>query len=171
MFPTSGSVIHTPLQTIHLLSENFSYTEAIRSNKATELGIDNTPSQDVLEIMYKTAVKMEKVRNILGDLPISINSWNRVPDVNVAVGGTRTSQHCKGEAVDFTCKAFGTPLDICRKLIENKDLIGYDQLILEHTWVHISFAILTGNPRSQVLSLLANKNYAVGLTDELGNPY
>lgn len=166
-FPDTSKIIQrpAPLQAIHLLSDNFSYTEATRSQAAEELGLPNHPDQATLEVMYKVAVKMEKVRNILGDKAININSWVRVPEVNIAVGGTGTSQHCKGEAIDFTCASFGTPLEICKKIIANKELIGYDQLIFEHTWVHISFAILSGKPRGQVLSLIRGKRYAPGLTD------
>ena len=154
-----------------MLSEHFSLAEAITSETAERHNIDNTPTPEVLNTMYKTAVKMEKVRNILGDIGIHINSWNRVPQVNALVGSFSNSQHIKGEAVDFICPRFGTPLDICKKIIENKSLIQYDKLILEHTWIHISFAILSGVPRDQVLSLLSNGHYAAGLTDRDGVKY
>lgn len=156
---------------INYLSDHFTLEEATASETAARDGLDNQPAPEVLEVMYKTAVKMEKVRNLLGDLPIHINSFYRSPAVNEAVGSKPSSQHTKGEAVDFICPTFGTPLDICKILIANKDLIGFDQLILEHTWVHISFAILSGKPRSQVLSLLTGGKYSVGLTDKSGKSY
>ena len=154
----------------HMLSEHFSLAEAITSQTAERHGLNNTPSPEVIVVMEKAAVKMEKVRVILNNSPIHVNSWYRGMAVNGYLKSTPTSQHTKGEAIDFICPKFGSPLDICRKIIENKDLIGFDQLILEHTWVHISFSILNSAPRGQVLSLLANGSYAVGLTDKQGKP-
>jgi hypothetical protein len=53
-------------------------------------------------------------------------------------GGSATSDHQKGFAIDFTCPDFGTPLE-CVKKISASD-IQFDQLIQEGTWIHISFA-------------------------------
>lgn len=152
------------------LSQHFSLAEAVHSDKALEKGLLNKPSLQEYVVMTKTAMCMERVRAALNNTGIHVNSWYRSPEVNAAVGSKPTSQHVKGEAVDFVCPAFGTPFEICKKLIQLKDLIRYDQLILEHTWVHISFAISSGKNRSQVLSLLATGGYATGLTDKLGNP-
>lgn len=151
------------------LSEHFTIAEAVYSDKAIELGINNSnPSRDVLWIMEKTASCMERVRAALGNKSIHVNSFYRSPKLNAAVGSKSTSQHLLGEAVDFICPAFGTPVEICRKLIELKDLIRFDQLILEHSWVHISFAIASGANRGQVISLLSTGGYANGLTDKNG---
>lgn len=152
------------------LSDHFTLEEAIASETAERNGINNIPDSDTIRVMQKTADKMEKVRALLGDSPLHINSWYRCPILNMKIGSQSTSQHLKGEAVDFICPKFGSPLAICKQIIEYKALIPFDQLILEHTWVHISFAILNGNPRGHVLSLLTNKKYAAGLTDLNGNP-
>ena len=156
---------------IHL-SEHFTLDEAIESQTAARLGIDNKPTDlNIITAASKTAVKMEKVRVILGSKPITISSWIRVLELNRAIGSGDGSQHVKGEAVDFICPTFGTPLDICKAIVENKTLIGFDQLILEHTWVHISWnSIPSGEQRGQVLSLLETGKYALGLTDKKGNP-
>jgi hypothetical protein len=152
------------------LSEHFTIAEAVHSDKAIELGINNSnPSRDVLWVMEKTAICMERVRAALGNNSIHVNSFYRSPAVNAAVGSKSTSQHLLGEAVDFICPTFGTPVEICRKLIELKDLIRFDQLILEHSWVHISFAIAPTANRGQVISLLSTGGYANGLTDPKGN--
>lgn len=152
------------------LSEHFSYEEAIASDTADRYDIDNTPDSAQLEVMLKTAVKMEKVRASLGNKSIHVNSWFRNLQLNRALKSKDSSQHLKGEAVDFICPSFGTPLQICKKLMQDQILIGFDQLILEHTWVHISFSILNGKPRGQVVSLLSNGGYAPGLTDKHGKP-
>lgn len=153
-----------------MLSDHFSYAEAIASETAERSGIDNHPSTEVLTVMDKSALGMEKVRALLMNKSIHINSWYRSHDLNKAVGGVDTSQHIDGEAIDFICPTYGDCLAICKTIVANKELIRYDQLILEHTWVHISFAILSGKPRGQVLSLLASGHYAQGLTDKQGTP-
>lgn len=152
------------------LSDNFTLDEATHSDTANEQHLDNTPSYQVIQVMKQTALCMERVRAALGNLPIHVNSWYRSPQVNTAVGSKSTSQHIFGEAVDFTCSEFGMPASICKKLIELKELIRFDQLIMEGTWVHISFAISSGKPRYQVLSLLRNGSYAQGITDKQGHP-
>lgn len=152
------------------LSPHFSLYEATHSGKAAALNIINVAPTSVTVTMRQTAMEMEIVRAVLG-CAIGISSWYRCPELNAAVGSKPTSQHILGEAVDFVSPVFGTPLKICRTIIENQDQIPFDQLILEHNWVHISFAIHSGNPRGQVLSLLSNGGYAQGLTDIKGTPY
>lgn len=153
------------------LSDHFSLAEATASSKAEEVGVDNTQcSPEVITNAVRTAVKMEKVRLLLHN-SISVKSWIRCLLLNRALGSKDTSQHILGLAVDFTCPKFGTPLEICKLLLANKDLIGFDQLILEHTWVHISFALPNVQPRNQVLSLLATGGYAAGLTNNMGISY
>jgi Peptidase M15 len=149
------------------LSDHFTLEEATFSDTAARNGIDNVcQSQMIITAATKTALKMEKVRALLGK-PISVSSWIRCIALNRALGSKDTSQHIKGEAVDFTCFAFGSPTDICKKLLENKEVIGWDQLILEHTWVHISWNSVQ---RGEVLSLLQGGGYAQGLTDKFGKP-
>jgi hypothetical protein len=152
------------------LSQHFSLAEAEHSDTAIANGITNCMPEAAILIAEKTALGMERVRAALGNKPIQINSWYRSTELNAAIGSKPTSQHILGEAVDFTCPAFGAPVSICKKLVELKDLIRYDQLIMEGTWVHISFAISTGKPRYQVLSLLRNGTYALGITDKQGHP-
>lgn len=153
------------------LSEHFTLEEATASSTALRLGIDNTKvSSEVLTAAKTTATKMEKVRIVLAK-PIHIDSWIRCLELNRALLSKDTSKHPLGLAVDFIAPEFGSPLDICRTLIKNFDLIRYDQLILEHTWVHISFCSPDSKPRGEVLSLLEGGKYAIGLTDKNGVKY
>jgi len=120
------------------LSEHFTLEEATHSDTAIRLGIDNQPSATQLSNMKFAAEQMEKVRALLGK-GITVNSWIRLPAVNVAVGGSKVSSHMDGWAIDFTCPAFGNPLAVC-KAIEASD-IKFDQMIHEFgRWTHISFA-------------------------------
>lgn len=154
------------------LSKNFSYSEAIASDTALKYNILNIPSSEVLAVMNHTAQRMEFVRAALGNKPIKINSWFRCLELNLRLGSKPTSQHPKGEAVDFVCPSFGTPLQIVQHLASLADILEFNQLILEHTWVHISFnSDPTIKNKQQVLTLLSNGSYAAGITDKEGNPY
>ena len=158
------------LPTNDKLSTNFFYSELIRSETAESKGLDNSPPPHVYTVAIQTALRMEDVRKILGT-PITINSWYRSPEVNAAVGGAKTSQHLLGEAVDFVSPRFGTPQEICTKLAAYANHLNFDQLIFEHSWVHISFTIASKRvPRRQVLTLLRGGKYAKGITDKQGNP-
>jgi hypothetical protein len=76
----------------------------------------------------------------------------------------------KGEAVDFVSPKFGTPLQVVQALSKKMEELEIDQLILEHTWVHISFALSPPRlPRGSILTLLATGKYATGITDKYGN--
>lgn len=154
------------------LSEHFSLEEATTSDTAARNGIDNShPPADVVDSASRTAVKMEKVRALLS-APIHINSWIRCPELNAAIGSKPTSQHILGEAVDFISPQRGTPLQVCQYLITYKELLRWDQLILEHTWIHISWkATPNAVQRGEVLSLLSTGGYSQGLTDPSGKPY
>lgn len=151
-----------------ILSEHFSWAEASVTNHRE---IDNVIPSSLISAIKNTARGMERVRAALGDKSISISSWYRCPQLNTAVGSASTSQHLKGEAVDFICPKFGTPLEIVRILAKYPELIRFDQLILEYTWVHISFnSDPNASQRHQVLTLLKNKKYAIGITDLNGAP-
>jgi Peptidase M15 len=149
------------------LSTYFSWAEA---NITNHRGVDNTIPNDLRLAIKNTAQKMDIIRRLLS-APIIVSSWYRSPTLNKLVGGSKTSQHMKGEAVDFICPGFGEPKDVCKHLVNFTKEINFDQLILEHSWVHISFnALPTIKQRNQVLSLLKNKKLAHGLTDTNGNP-
>lgn len=159
---TTSSV--PPSQDHHLLSTHFSVEEATFSRTAQKLGITNTATPAELETMRKAAIGLERVRALLGNLPISISSWLRGHALNLAVGGKESSQHRKGEAIDFNCFNFGSPLKICTLLAANADLIRFDQLILEPSWVHISFAVVSRKvPRKQVLTITPDGKAHPGL--------
>lgn len=115
------------------LTEHFTLEEMT----ATQIrGVDNTPHDEALGNLFFTATEMEEVRNLLGH-PIKINSAYRSPEVNKAVGGSKTSAHCQGWAVDFICPDFGLPITVCKRLALSD--LKFDQLIYEGSWVHISF--------------------------------
>lgn len=152
------------------ITDHFYLSEVTASDTAARQGIDNSLPIELYPAVKKTAIGMEKVRTALNDLPISVSSWYRCLALNTALKSKPTSQHIKGEAVDFISPQFGTPAQICKHLLSFQSLIRWDQLILEHTWVHISWnSIPTSVQRGEVLSLLKSGEYAVGLTDQYGD--
>lgn len=121
------------------LTPHFSLAEMTFSDTASRLGIPNYPDDKALENLFKTAILMEDIRELLG-APISVTSGYRSGYLNKLIGGSETSDHCKGLACDF--KPVGRNLFDCAKAIEGSKL-RYDQLILEfHAtpqsgWIHV----------------------------------
>lgn len=135
------------------LTEHFTLAELIRSKKADEKGIDNTPSEAIVEELRATALMMERVREILG-APIVISSGYRCLELNRLLGSKDTSAHVAGRAVDFTCPDFGTPLEVAKRLATRQALLGFDQLIHEfRRWVHIGRAAGQNTPRGELLTI------------------
>lgn len=144
------------------LTEHFTLEEMIVSPTAKRLGLSNTPTPEHIENMRYCCEKiLEPVRAKFG--PVTINSSYRAPRVNQAVGGSKTSQHVNGQAIDFEVKG-----------VDNKtvadwvaDNLEFDQVILEFYtkgdknsgWVHASIKKEGGNRRQR---LIATKSKAGG---------
>ena len=121
------------------LSPHFTLDEFCTSQTAARLGISNDPPLEVVANLKRTAQGLERVRAVLNNNAIHINSGYRSLKVNAAVGSKATSQHVTGEAADFICPTWGTPDKIMRAIVDSA--IDYDQILLEFdAWVHISFS-------------------------------
>ena len=129
------------------LSPHFSLEELTHSDTAVRLGIDNTPTVEIIDNLTFLANELEYVRTILGH-PMLISSGFRSHVLNNHLGSKRTSSHTKGLAVDFICPSFGNPRSVCDAIVSAN--INYDQVILEYDrWVHLSFT--QGEPRKEAL--------------------
>ena len=126
-----------------MISKHISYKEGVHSNTAIRRGIDNTPTDDQLYFMEIVAEEVfEPLREWVGG-PIKINSFYRCPELNTAIGGSATSQHCKGQAMDID-DTFGkaTNAEMYNWI---KDNLDFDQMIWEFgdndnpAWVHVSY--------------------------------
>ncbi len=126
---------------------HFTRAEFIRSTTAQDRGIDNRCPDILLSNLDFTMAGAERIRAIL-EAPIVVLSGYRCPDLNAAVGGAESSQHMAAQAMDFTSPRFGPPIMIAKALAPLVRVLGIDQLILEPTWVHVSF---THQPRYSVL--------------------
>ena len=125
------------------ISEHISLKEGIKSHTATRLSIDNTP-RDIDLINMKTIAEkvFEPLRKWVGG-PIAINSFYRSPKLNSAIGGSTSSQHCIGCAMDIDdVYGYKTNEEMYHYIQENLD---YDQMIWEFgdlnnpDWVHVSY--------------------------------
>lgn len=147
------------------LSKNFNLTEMTRSEAAARGGFDNTPPPEAVENLRALCVNvLQPLRDAMGRA-MRVNSGYRGPDANRAVGGSATSQHCKGEAADIEFDGFDNKL-LAQKIIELR--LPFDQLILEgykagdpnSGWVHVSHR-RDGPQRGQVLTATFQKGKAI----------
>lgn len=144
------------------ISEHFTLGEFTFSQYATRHGIDNVISPGDLKNLERLAETMERVRAILGNVPIIISSGYRSPALNRLIGGAKRSAHLYGLACDFTAPEFGTPLDVCRA-IAGSDL-EWDQVIHEGRWAHLGLCNPQETPRMELLTASFNG----GVTYEYG---
>lgn len=127
------------------LSKNLSLGEVTKSNTAIRKGISNMPDEHQLNALKAIATNVfQLIRDEFGT-PIYVSSGFRSPELNKAIGGSSSSQHCKGEALDLDMDGRDGPTN--REVFEfiRKELI-FDQLIWEFgddynpNWVHVSFS-------------------------------
>lgn len=129
-----------------LLSENFSLLEFTRSETADRLGINNRPLFDhVLNLSY-LASRMEVLRRLLDNRPITITSGYRCHQLNAAVGGSATSDHLRGLACDFF-KPIGYSNNVFKDLFLSQ-FGNFDQVIIYPSFIHVGMG---AKMRRQVL--------------------
>lgn len=132
------------------IPKKFKLSEFLHSDTALEKRIENIPSWQIIEKLRLLGERLDIYREALGE-PIIINSGFRSPKLNVAVGGSKTSHHCKGDAVDLHIGA-GGKLDAIRlynfiKEYNEKHNLDVDQLLIEHKksnnswWVHLGLNV------------------------------
>lgn len=124
------------------LSPHFTLQEMERSQTAIRNGIINKADTQQINALKQLCMNiLEPLRALVGK-PINVQSGFRNPTVNSLVGGSSTSQHMKGQAVDINVEGM-TPKELF-DLIRNSTL-PYDQVIDEFSsWVHVSYR---ANPR------------------------
>jgi hypothetical protein len=125
------------------LTENFSLAELVKSETALRNGLDNTPGDAEIENLRILCENiLQPLRTAYGR-GIKVNSGFRHPNVNAAVGGSRTSDHCRGQAADIEIPGVAN-YDLAKYISEN---FWYTQVILEFYtpgvpdsgWVHVSY--------------------------------
>ena len=125
------------------LSANFSLKELTKSDTATRLGIDNTPDDETIDNLKTLCDKvLQPVRDHFGK-SVTVNSGFRSSETNQATGGSKSSDHVKGQAADIEIAGVANA-DLAQWIMDNLD---YTQLILEFYtqgipdsgWVHVSY--------------------------------
>lgn len=121
------------------LSDDFDLEEFTLSEIAQKKGIKNEPNKVQQEAIRELVLNvLQPARTFLGFI-IDISSGFRSKELNEAVGGSKTSQHLKGEAADCKCR------DNARLFNYIASYCTFDQLIWEYgnnqqpDWVHVSF--------------------------------
>ena len=125
------------------LTQNFSLSELTRSQTATRKGIDNQPNDEQLaNLVALCECVLQPIRDHFGT-SVRISSGLRVPELNAAIGGSTTSDHCRGMAADIEVPPVDN-LELAR-WIEGSGL-AFRQLILEYYdgtpdsgWIHVSY--------------------------------
>lgn len=145
------------------LTQNFSLAEMIKSETALRQGLDNTPGdEEIANLATLCYYVLQPLRDAY-QRGVKVNSGFRHPDVNAAVGGSRTSDHCKGMAADIEIP--GIPnADLAQYIADNFE---FTQLILEFYtpgvpdsgWVHVSYD--PNNLKKQVMTAMREKGKTV----------
>ena len=125
------------------LTQHFSLSELTRSQTATRRGIDNQPNDEQLaNLVALCECVLQPIRDHFGT-SVRISSGLRVPELNAAIGGSTTSDHCKGMAADIEVPPIDN-LELAR-WVEGSGL-AFRQLILEYYdgtpdsgWIHVSY--------------------------------
>jgi zinc D-Ala-D-Ala carboxypeptidase len=140
------------------LSKNLSLAEMIRSESAKRLGLTNIPTDQHLVSMKKLATNIFQPIREHFNVPIYLSSGYRSEELNKKTkGASKTSQHCKGEAMDIDMD--GTAVSNAKIFHWIKDNLDFDQLIWEFgtdknpSWVHVSYSA-DGPQRKQVLKAI-----------------
>jgi hypothetical protein len=121
------------------LSANFSLAEL---TKTSVRQFDNTPNMQVIDNLQALVDNvLQPIRNKFGQ--VTVTSGYRSPEVNKAIGGSVTSDHCFGFAADFEVAGVDNK-ELARWVADN---LKFKQLILEFYtkgvpdsgWVHVSY--------------------------------
>ena len=136
----------------------FSIDEMVRSATAKKYGIDNRPSEDILNnlVLFIETV-LDPIREDWGG-PISVSSGYRCPELNAKVGGAKTSGHQYGYCADLQVK--GDLRKFSNFVIEwMKDHhMKWDELLYESsggvTWLHFCWIGKDGKQRMKSFDIV-----------------
>lgn len=130
------------------LTPHFTLGELTVSQEATRSGLKNAPNErqvEALRLLCETVLEPLRARV---KRPIVVVSGYRTKTINTRIGGSKNSQHCRGEAVDFIIPGMA-PADVADLIRAMR--LPFDQLIEEFgRWVHVSHSLVGGN-RGEVL--------------------
>jgi hypothetical protein len=147
------------------LSANFTLNELTKSETALRHGLNNEPTPEVTANLKVLCEKvLQPIRDHYGK-SVKVSSGYRAPEVNAAVGGSKTSDHCMGQAADI--EIAGVPNHELAEWIQNN--LAFTQVILEFYtrgvpdsgWVHVSY--VPNNLKKQSLTAVKDNGKTVYL--------
>jgi len=136
------------------LTANFTLAEMTKSETALRFDMDNTPGEtEIANLRVLCEKVLQPVRDHYGK-GVKVNSGFRHPEVNAKVGGSKTSDHCQGQAADIEIPGVANA-DLAQWIVDN---LEFRQVILEFYtpgvpdsgWVHVSY--VAGDNKKQVLT-------------------
>lgn len=138
------------------LSKNFTLQELCASQKAKEYNIFNHPAEDkiIVELTALCQQVLQPLRDWVGR-PLAINSGYRCMMLNSLVGGSKDSQHTKGQAADINVANDRCIAEKMANFIQKE--CNFDQIIIEHDksgniWLHVSHRADGHNRRNVILN-------------------
>ena len=143
------------------ISTHLNLAEVTRSDAAKRNGIDNTPTPEHLENFKLLAEKVFEPIRLHFKEPIFISSGYRSKALNDFIGGSASSQHCKGQAIDIDMD--GSKAGVTNKMVFDfiVSRLEWDQAIWEFgtdlnpDWVHVSY-VKTGNRKQKLRAVRVN---------------
>jgi len=148
------------------ISKHISYKEATGSDYAKQYGLINKPKAEHIKNMELVAEKLFEPLREWVDAPIKVNSMFRSYAVNKGIGGSVSSSHMTGNAIDITSMGGKTNLEMFHYI---KDNLDFDQLIWEYgtepRWLHVSYISKKDN-RNQVLVIKRKGYYYIYKDDD-----
>jgi hypothetical protein len=144
------------------VSKHITYAEATKSQEAVRLGIENKPTDTEFFNMTLVSNKCFEPLREHHAKPIGVSSFFRSAKINEKVGGSTSSQHCKGMAIDIDADIFNNGISNSEIFLWLEANVDFDQLIWEFgtdtnpAWVHISYN--NGKNRKQKLRALKTGN-------------
>ena len=145
------------------ITENFTYEEMTRTSQP----YPNVPNaEQLVNICRLCFFFLQPLRDNLKQI-IDVKCAFRSEKVNNAIGGTKESQHLKGQAVDINCAKI-PKLELFRYIGNNMD---FDQLIYEvdSNCLHVSYVSKQYNRKQIMLRKIVNgdKKYTVCTPESL----
>ena len=131
------------------MTPHFTLEELTVSQEAIRSGVRNAPDAPQTEALQLLCENVLEPLRARVKRPIVVSSGFRSTTINRRIGGSSRSQHCMGEAVDFSIPGMSVAEIV---LLIRRMQLPYDQLIDEFSaWVHVSHK-RNGSQRHQVMT-------------------
>jgi zinc D-Ala-D-Ala carboxypeptidase len=149
-----------------MVSKYLELKDVTRSLSAKRLGIDNSPTPEHLQNIKKIGENIYDPLVVHFKNTIGVSSGYRSAALNKSIGGSKSSQHMTGEALDLDQDGLNN--GVTNKMIFDyiRENLDFDQLIWEFgdstnpDWVHVSYES-SGKQRRQVLKAVRSKDKVV----------